>query len=429
MLKKNNALSIAFVLILFGLSGYAQQDLNNNNTTSPYSMFGLGDLNHYSFGSTAAMGGASIGSRHSVQINTSNPASFNSNDSLSFIMEFGIDGKFSNYKGSTGTMNASDINFRYLAFSFPVNKIIGVGFGLQPYSDMGNEIQYSEVLPNIGNVTYKYFGEGSTSKAFFGGSIMPIKGLSLGANLNYVFGRISQNSSTNFDDATVYDIVSTEGIRLSDFYLTYGLQYDYKIKNNHYLTVGVTFENQSDITAHHRILSYKTITIGTSTLSDTIQFQPETKESIIFPGTIGAGISYHKVNKFEINADYYYAAWSKSQFYGKPVEYLTDRSRISAGFEYTPEAFSIRQYVKRIKYRAGIHHESSYLTVNNTQIKEFGVSIGAGLPMYKSKSTANFAFELGKQGTTEDDLIRNIYTKFSLYLNLYDLWFIKRKFN
>jgi len=88
MLKRNNALSVVIVLILCGLSGYAQ----NNNTTSPYSRYGLGDLDHYSFGRSAAMGGASLGSRHSLQINSANPASYTANDSLSFLFDFGIDG-------------------------------------------------------------------------------------------------------------------------------------------------------------------------------------------------------------------------------------------------------------------------------------------------------------------------------------------------
>jgi hypothetical protein len=429
MLKKNNALSVVMILIFCGLSGYAQQDLNNNNTTSPYSRYGLGDLHHYGYGRTSAMGGASLGSRHSVQINSANPASYSSNDSLSFVFEFGLDAKFSNYKSNTGSMRANDINFRYLSLSFPISKRIGAGFGLQPYSDMGNEIAYSEILPNIGNVSYKYVGEGTTSKAYFGASVIPFKGLSVGANLNYIFGRINQNSTTSFDDPTLFDISSTEGTRLSDFTLSYGLQYDYKIKKNQYLTVGVTFETQSDVTAYHRLFSYKTITVGSGALLDTIQFRPESKDMIQLPSTIGVGLSYSKLNKFEINADYYYAAWAKSTFYGETQEYLTNQSRFSAGFEYIPEAYSIRSFVKRVKYRAGVHHENSYLVLNNQQIKENGVSVGAGIPFPKSKSTANIAFELGKQGTTEDDLVRNIYTKFSIYLNLYDYWFIKRKFD
>jgi hypothetical protein len=429
MLKRNNTLSVVIVLIFCGLSGYAQQDLNNNNTTSPYSRYGLGDLNHYGYGRTAAMGGASLGSRHAVQINSANPATYNSNDSLSFIFEFGVDGKFSNYKSNTGTMKASDVNFRYFSLSFPINKWIGAGMGIQPYSNMGNEVAYSETLPDIGKTYYNYIGEGSTSKAYFGASVMPVKGLSLGANLNYTFGRLNQNSKTQFDDASLFEISSTEGTRLSDFTLTYGLQYDYQLKKNQYLTLGATFEKQSDFTTFHRIFSYKTITVGTSSLIDTIQFRPESKDIIQLPSTIGIGLSYNKVNKLEINADYYYAGWSKCTFYGETDKYLTNQSRFSAGFEYIPEAYSIRSYMKRVKYRAGIHHEKSYLVLNNHQIKETGVSFGAGLPFPKSKSTANFGFEVGKQGTTEDDLVQNIYTKFSLYLNLYDYWFIKRKFD
>ncbi len=429
MLKKNNTLSVVIILIFCGLSGYAQQDLNNNNTSSPYSRYGLGDLTHYGYGRTAAMGGASLGSRHSVQINSANPATYNSNDSLSFVFEFGVDGKFSNYKSNSGTLKASDVNFRYLSMSFPINKWIGAGLGIQPYSNMGNEVAYNEVLAYIGKTYFNYMGEGSTSKAYFGVSAMPLKGLSLGANLNYIFGRINQNSTTTFDDATLFSIKTKEGTRLSDFSLTYGLQYDYKLKNNEYLTLGVTFENQTDLNAFHRVYSFKSISVGKAALIDTIRFQPETKESVILPSTFGVGISYNKVNKWEINADYYYAGWAKSTFYGKTDEYLTNQSRFSAGFEYIPEAFSIRSYMKRVKYRAGFHHENSYLKLNNHQIKETGVSFGVGMPLPKTKSTASFAFELGKQGTTEDGLVSNIYAKFSIYLSLYDYWFVKRKFD
>jgi len=183
------------------------------------------------------------------------------------------------------------------------------------------------------------------------------------------------------------------------------------------------------LNAFQRIYSFKSINVGSSALIDTIQFQPEIKEFIVLPSTFGVGLSYHKVNKLEINADYYYAGWAKSTFYGDPDIYLTNQSRFSFGFEYIPEAFSIRSYMKRVKYRAGIHHENSYLNLNNQQIKETGLSFGVGMPMHKTKSTANFALEIGKQGTTDDYLVRNIYTKFSLYLNLYDYWFVKRKFD
>lgn len=413
------------VLIICGFSGYAQ----NNNTTSPFSRYGLGNLHHYGYGRTAAMGGASLGSRHTVQINSANPASYNANDSLSFIFDFGIDGTLSNYKSNAGTMKANDVNFRYFSLSWPVTRWFGAGMGIQPFSDMGYEVAYSEALPGVGNAFHSYSGEGTTSKAFFGASVSPFKGLSVGANLNYIFGRLNQNTGIGFDNSNLFYISRIEGTRLRDFTLTYGLQYDLKLKRDEFLTFGLTFENQSNLTALHHVFAIKAISVSTGTLSDTLEYIPEGKDFIKLPSTFGVGLSYNKINKLEINADYYYAGWSKAVFFGKKDELITNQSRISAGFEYVPEAFSIRSYLKRIKYRAGIHQEYSYLKLNNNQIKEFGISFGAGIPFPKSKSTANFAIEFGKKGTTKDNLVRNNYTKLSLYLNLYDYWFVKRKFD
>jgi len=404
------------VLILCGLSGYAQ----NNNTTSPFSRYGLGDLDHYSFGRTTAMGGASIGSRHSLQINSSNPASYNANDSLSFLFDFGLDGTFSKFKSNTGSLGANDVNFKYFSFSWPVTKWFGMGMGIQPYSDMGYEVSNTQVLTDVGNTYQNYNGSGSTSKSYLGASISLFKGLSVGANLNYIFGRLNQNTSVTFDNTGLYYISKTEGIRLRNFNVTYGLQYDVELKKDQYLTLGLTFEKQTKINVLHRVFSYKSITVGTTALTDTLENIPESKGVIKLPATFGVGLSYNKINKLEINADYYYAGWSQSTFFGQTNDLITDERRFSAGFEYTPEAMSIRSYMKRVKYRAGFHYEDSYLILNNHQINETGISFGAGFPLPKSRSTVNIGLEFGKQGTTSDNLARNDYTKLSLYFNFYD---------
>jgi hypothetical protein len=315
-----------------------------------------------------------------------------------------------------------------------------MGMGIQPFSDMGYEVSYSEFTSGIGNVSYNYQGEGSTSKAFYGASINIYKGLSLGANLNYIFGRLNQNSAVGFDSSELFYITKTEGTRLRDFTLTYGLQYDLQIKKDQYLTLGVTFEKQSNFNVLHRLFSYKSITLGTSNLTDTLQYRPEIKDKIKLPSTFGIGLSYSKLNKLEVNLDYYHAGWSNSKtsfvydaandkYSITSDDLLTNQNRISAGFEYIPQALSIRSYLQKVRYRAGIHHESSYLKLSNQQINEFGISFGAGLPFTKSKSTANIAIELGKKGTTNNNLVRENYMKLSVYLNLYDYWFVKRKFD
>jgi len=375
MRKRNNVLSVVILLILTGLSAYAQ----NNNTSSPFSRFGLGDLNPYSYGRSGAMGGAALGSRHAVQINSANPASYTAIDSLSFIFDFGVDGTFSKYKSNSGTRSTNDVNFRYFSLTWPITKWLGAGMGLQPFSDMGYEVAFSDSIPDIGNTYQSYLGTGTTSKAFFGTSVTPFKGLSIGANLNYIFGRISKSSTFDFADPTIFSSTKTENTRLRDFTLTYGLQYDMRIKKGEFLTLGVIFEKQSNFTVLYQALNYKTLVSGTSVLNNDVdnEFKDEQKRTITMPSTVGIGLSYNKINKLEINADYYHASWGKSSFPGKIDSLITDRNRYSAGFEYIPDAFSIRSYFKRVKYRAGAHYESTYLMFNNEPIKEIGLSFGA----------------------------------------------------
>lgn len=425
MLRKNKAFTLTIAWVLIGFTAIAQ----NNNTTSPYSRFGLGDLQHYSFGRFAGMGGASLGSRHNTQINSSNPASFNANDSMSVNFDFGVDARLSNFESNSGSMSKNDVNFRYFSLSWPVTSWLGMAIGLQPFSDMGYDIQYQENLPGIGKVFHNYQGEGSTSKAFFGVGFSPIKRLSLGANLNYIFGRLSQNTAVSFANDDLFYLYETEGSRLRDFKLTYGLQYDIPVKKGHFLTLGVTFENQTEITALHRLFTYKGITINSSSLSDTLRYVTEVKDIIKLPSTFGIGLSYSKPDKIEINADYYHSSWDKATFYGEKNNLLVNQSRMSAGIEYIPDALSIRNYFQRVRYRAGVHQENSYLKLNDQQIKEFGISFGVGLPITKTKSTANIAFELGTKGTKKDNLVKENYAKISIYLNLYDYWFVKRKFD
>ncbi len=402
----------------------------NNNTTSPFSRYGLGELASVNYGRSAAMGGASIGSRHAMQINATNPATYSSIDSLSFLFNMGFDGSVGNYKSNSGKLRTNDVNFRYFAMNFPITRWAGAGMGIQPFSDMGYEVAMNQTIEDFGTVSHSYFGNGTLSKAYIGGAIKPFKNLSIGANLNYIFGELKQNSSVYFPESgALYVITRAESTRLRDFNLTYGFQYDIDLKKNKYLTIGATFENQTDMTALHSLLSAKQLNLSSTTLRDTLKYVSEKKDKIIFPQSLGVGASFTKINNFEISADYYTAKWSKAEFFGSSNELITDLNRFSAGLEYIPDAYSIRSFWKRVRYRSGFHYENSYLVLNNRQIDEIGISFGAGIPLVKSKSIANFALEFGRKGTMKDDLVRNNYMKFSVYLDLFDYWFVKRKFD
>lgn len=407
----------------------------NNNTSSPYSRFGLGDLQPYSFGRTAAMGGASLASRNNQQINTSNPASYTAIDSLGFMFEFGLNAKFANYSNDITSMNANDVNFRYFAMNFQITNWMATSLGLTPYSDVGYDVEINDEVENAGKILYKYYGEGSLSKAYFGLAVEPIKNISVGANLNYMFGLLSRNAQTYFlDAADFYNNQRNESLRIRDFNLGLGAQATIPLKNEQQITLAAVLENKPTFTHFYSDLNtkYVSIQVNNSTRSDldTIKpFKSEEKGNLEFPLTYGFGVSYVKNNTLEINADYYRQAWSDVNLPGGGSDVLTDLDKFAVGAEWIPDKFSIRSYLNRIAYRAGAKFERTYLMIDNQQINDFGISFGVGLPVYRSNSTINISAELGRRGTKQNNLVLENYAKLNLSVNLYDLWFIQRRFD
>ena len=403
----------------------------NNNTTSPYSRFGLGDLQQGAFGRSSAMAGAILGSRNNQHINLANPASYTSVDSLAFLFEFGFTSKFAGYKNDISSLSTNDVNFNYFAFSFPVANWLGIGMGLTPFSDSGYELRLDEEEENFGLVRHHYYGEGSLSRANIGIGLQPFKNISVGANLYYFFGSLTRNADLSFlEVADLYSVQKYELIRLRDFGFNYGVQATLPFKGNKQVTIGFTLENKPEFTAFHSDLTRKILGYGTSSSDiDTVKYINEEKALIKMPLYYGVGISYASNEKLEINADYIHQAWSEASFFGESNPFLTNLDRFAIGMELVPNKYSIRSYFEKIAYRAGFKVENSYLMLNAQQITDIGISFGVGLPVYRSLSLINLSAEFGKRGKTEYNLVREYYAKLSLSINLYDLWFIKRKYD
>ena len=90
-------------LLLTMVTGTA---IAQNNTNSPYTRYGYGDLSDQSFGNSRAMGGIAFGLRDGAQINPLNPASYTAIDSLTFLFEGGVSLQNMNISGSGVKLNA-----------------------------------------------------------------------------------------------------------------------------------------------------------------------------------------------------------------------------------------------------------------------------------------------------------------------------------
>ena len=158
-----------------------------NNTNSPYTRFGYGDLGERSFGAGRAMGGVGYGLRSPKQINPMNPASYSCMDSLTFLFDFGVAGQLSWFDDGNARQNDINGNVEYIAMQFPIHRRIALSFGLLPYSYVGYKFG---ALRNDEGVTFTetYNGSGGLSD-FYGGVSIDIwkKRLAVGANFGFLF--------------------------------------------------------------------------------------------------------------------------------------------------------------------------------------------------------------------------------------------------
>ena len=92
-MKIKSMLCMALMSTALGLiSGTAEAQ--NNNNRSPYSRYGYGSMEGGYTAGSKAMGGLSVGLRDGMITNPSNPASYTAVDSITFIFDLGLSGKY-----------------------------------------------------------------------------------------------------------------------------------------------------------------------------------------------------------------------------------------------------------------------------------------------------------------------------------------------
>ena len=434
MLKSYKLKFFAIILILtipvcmFGQS--------SSSTSSPYSRYGFGIMSGTSFGRGDGMGGIGIGTRDGFQINTANPASYTSIDSLTFLMQFGIDAKNTHSETTTANNTRSNVNFNHLTFAFPLTKWWATSFGLLPYASKGYNITTTGGSTDLTSSllsSSSFYGSGTLTKFYFGNAFRLGKHLSLGVNTWFLFGKITDDTYVYFpNDINSYDYMKSNSLSTHGFGATGGIQYQIDTKNNNSITIGATFEPKVNVSSSYIIHEERALYRGsssTSSIIDTLQHVESSNNGLQIPVSYGAGLSYNIKNKIILGTDAYFQQWKGSQFLGQQVDFYSNSSKYSFGFEYTPNLYSIRSYWERVQYRLGAFYENSYLTLNGYQIKGYAATFGIGLPLGRSRSALNMSGEIGKLGTTENSLIKETYVKVTFHILIFDRWFLKSKFD
>ena len=403
------------------------------NGFSPYSVYGIGDLHAAGTAFNASMGGVGIATRNKRFVNTMNPASATARDSLSFMADFGLSGKFSVFSEGDLKGKKTLFNINDFVISFPMWRHTAFMVGIQPFSDTGFSMSYADKITTgdqsigyTGNRAYGAYGDGGLHQFFAAASATLWNRLSVGAQYNLYFGTISKYSMSQFTDASYRSQTLGDTLQVRAHTAKFGLQYEQPIGTGK-LVVGATYRLKAKVSGH--AVEYSNISeldLGRHELD---------KDNITLGDELGVGLSYAQGDKWSMEFDYIRGDWTDSNFdavrgfrNNGVYSFTTSKSQsFRAGFELTPNRNDIRYYLRRCTYRVGAYMDQSYYKVDGNNITSAGITLGMTVPVYQGYNGITFAIDLGQRGFG-NAFVKENYLGFHVGFNIFDIWFRKPQY-
>lgn len=402
----------ALLLMIFAGVAIAQ-----NNTNSPYTRFGFGDLSDQTFGNSKAMGGIAFGLRDGMQINALNPASYTAIDSLTFLFDGGLSLQNMNINDNGVKMNVKNSSIDYLAMQFRLRSWMAMSIGLLPFSNIGYNLSQSFTATDKNpNYTKSYSGDGGLRQLYAGLGVKVLKNLSLGANFSYFWGDLTRTKTViypNTDNAFSY--AERTNTSISDYKIDLGAQFTQQINKKLDMTLGAVYSFQNN-------LSNKT-TVNTQVSSVTTT---DVDATFGIPQSYGAGLTFNYDKRLTIGADYSFQKWSKVKYMSEE-NVFADRTKIAVGAEYIPSLVG-RSYFSHIKYRMGAFYSTPYYKIGDKRAtNEYGVTAGFGLPMPRSRSILSLSGQFVRRKGLETNFVDENTFRVSIGITFNERWFFKRR--
>ncbi|WP_179022079.1 hypothetical protein [Winogradskyella forsetii] len=435
---------IVICITIIGSVTFAQQ-----GTGSPYSFYGIGSLKFKGTVENRSMGGIGV-YLDSIHVNLKNPAAYAGKnletypfDGESRPVKFAVAGTMSDVtlKSNSGEAETNSTIFDYIAISVPVGKF-GFGFGLMPYTSVGyrlNDINDDDILVN------RYTGEGGVNRVFAGLGYQINDNWSVGLDFNYNFGNI-QNTALQIEYTSEGNVVQYQTREfnrsdLSGVNFNFGVAYKTMINDKFELSATATYAPGSKLSSEN-VRTFSTVSLDATTFEVSRVFQTIDavladesleKTDLNLPSRLSFGAGIGEPKSWFVGAEY---AFQNTSDFSNPVfpndnSTFENASQVSIGGFYIPDYNAFSGYYKRVVYRAGFNFGNTGLVVKNESIKEFGISFGLGLPVGNRNlfSNANLGLELGRRGTTNQNLIQENFVNFNVSLSLNSRWFQQKKYN
>ncbi len=448
-------LSPAFIFVLFLFStgvSFAQ-----SNDLSPYSRYGIGDLQEQSSSLNFSMGGTGIAYHNDGStpffINLKNPASYaygfipiqDSSGTSGLKMaafEAGLIDNILHFSTEGQTASSNNAYLAYIAINIPVSRHFGLAAGLTPVSTEGYSINSTSTIDSNNKAGYPlttaqniYQGSGGINKVYIGAAYSPIKNISFGVNLSYLFGTLNNEEYIDFpENLTAFNTSKTEQTTIHSFYADFGMMYTFKPFGDWSVTLGATLAPSLNLNSNYNILvtsQYSNQVVGAVYNIDTV-IDSNANGKIKMPLMIGGGLTIKKGDHLTISFDYTMQNWSQYSYFGENQD-LSNSYTYGVGIQYIPNKDFPKSYMQRIHYRIGFSYGESYVDLYNTQLTQKSFSAGVGIPIgpsnpYNHPAVLNIGMQVGSYGTTANNLIQQNFVKLMFSFTFDDHWFDKRMF-
>jgi long-subunit fatty acid transport protein len=406
--------------LLFGLEVFAQQ-----GTSSPYSFYGIGDVRFKGTLENRAMGGITSHG-DSIHVNLQNPAYYSALRLTSFSV--GATFNAGRIESNTESSKAQRTALDYLALVIPTKKI-GFSFGLIPFSSVG----YNVYNVSSDAILRQYSGSGGINKVYFGSSYAITPTFSIGADVQYNFGKIETKAINSFSDVEY----ATREINVSiasGVNFNIGARYQKLIDKKYLFYTSAVYRPGGQLTLSNdrtlTLINWAGLGTVETPIGDPVNYSvPDDKMKL--PTQFDLGIGYGKNSVWSIGANILYQSTSDFGARYNTIDNVQFEQsvRFSLGGYFIPNYKSFSNYLARIVYRAGVRHENTGLVINNKSITDTAFTTGFGFPIRGTFSNLNVLFEMGSRGTQSNNLVRERYLNVGFSLSFNDQWFQKRKYD
>jgi len=392
---------------------------------SPYSRYGIGELEYSYSARRAGMGGLGVAVDDNAFISMLNPAAWHSINLTRVEFSSYFNGSF--VKDQNQKSFYSGGYFSGFSFALPVSKDngISVAMGLIPISKIAYETRTSVLDPSsqTEDHSFTYSGDGGLSKFYLGTSYTLPFDVSVGATLDYNYGTFRYRSKLDF---------------LSNTSAGSSFKTEYKVKG-----LGGTFgmisqDLNKDIFKSDFVQDFR-IGVSVSMVSQLSADTSFTKLGNYATDTLSQGITTMKIPpRFtfgasaklnphtQIYADYLFQNWSEYAVSGNTDQNLQNLSKVSLGIEYKNSAqpYTLSDL---IIWRGGFSFGTTPYKINGKGISEFSVSGGVSLP-FSRENTLDLSLQFISRGTTDSGLLKENILKLGATLSLGELWFVRQDF-